>query len=213
MLQVLTNLVDGIPTTIGLTLGSLLIGALLAVPLMLARLSSSHLLRILAICLITGVRSIPPIVWLFIIFFGVGTDYIRMTPFSAALVGLGLISAAYLAEIYRGAFLSIHKGQLEAAAALNLGGFRTWIDVIGPQLFRVAIPAIATYAIGLLKDTAIASTIGVTELAFRGNQLSMATYRGFEVFSVVALLYIAISLPVAWFSRALDTRLRAKVSH
>jgi polar amino acid transport system permease protein len=87
-----------------------------------------------------------------------------------------------------------------------------WIDVIMPQLIRVALPAMATYAIGLLKDTAIASTIGVSEMTFYANQSSMATYRGLEVFSFVALLYIALSLPVAWMSRSIDARMRKKVS-
>jgi polar amino acid transport system permease protein len=79
-------------------------------------------------------------------------------------------------------------------------------------MVRVSIPSAATYAIGLLKDSAVASTIGVAELAFRGNQISLQTYRGLEVYAVVGLLYILLSLPVAALSREAEHRLRAKVS-
>ncbi|WOC14663.1 amino acid ABC transporter permease [Pseudochrobactrum sp. MP213Fo] len=212
MAEIALNIIKGLPWTIALTIIALAIGLVLGVPLMLARISKHFWLRLLAACVITFVRSIPPIVWLFVIFFGLGSGYFRIAPFPAAAIGLGLIAAAYMAEIYRGALLSIHRGQWEGAAALGIHPVRMWIDVIIPQLFRVALPAMATYAIGLLKDSAIASTIGVTELTFYANQSSMATYRGLEVFSFVALLYIALSLPVAWMSRSIDARMRKKVS-
>lgn len=212
MQDIVLNIIRGLPSTIGLTIAALSIGLVLGVPLMLARISKHFWLRLTAMALITFVRSIPPIVWLFVIFFGLGSGYLRVAPFPAAVVGLGLIASAYMAEIYRGALLSIHRGQWEGAAALGMHPFRMWVDVIMPQLIRVALPAMATYAIGLLKDTAIASTIGVSEMTFYANQSSMATYRGLEVFSFVALLYIALSLPVAWMSRSIDARMRKKVS-
>lgn len=212
MQEIMLNIIQGLPWTIALTLSALAIGLVLGVPLMLARISKYLWLRLVAASLITFVRSIPPIVWLFVIFFGLGSGYLRIAPFPAAAIGLGLIAAAYIAEIYRGALLSIHRGQWEGAAALGIHPLRIWLDVIMPQLIRVALPALATYAIGLLKDTAIASTIGVTELTFFANQSSMATYRGLEVFTFVALIYIALSLPVAWASRRIDARMRKKVS-
>lgn len=212
MQDIILNIIQGLPWTIALTLTALAIGLLLGIPVMLARISKYLWLRLVAASLITFVRSIPPIVWLFVIFFGLGSGYIRIAPFPAAAIGLGLIAAAYIAEIYRGALLSIHRGQWEGASALGMHPLRIWLDVIMPQLIRVALPALATYAIGLLKDTAIASTIGVTELTFFANQSSMATYRGLEVFSFVALIYIALSLPVAWASRRIDARMRKKVS-
>ena len=202
----------GLPATAALTALALLIGLVLGIPLMLLRISPNRWLRLLAIAIITFVRSIPPIVWLFLIFFGLGSGYIRIDPFPAAVAGMGLIAGAYMAEIYRGALLSIHVGQWEGAAALGFSRFRMWTDVLIPQLFRVALPAMATYAIGLLKDTAIASTIGVGEMTFFANQFSMSHYRGLEVFSFVALVYIALSLPMAWASRSIDRRLRMKVS-
>lgn len=135
-----------------------------------------------------------------------------ISPFNAALAGLGLIAAANMAEIYRGALASIHFGQWEASSALNLGRWSTLTDVVAPQAFRVALPSAASYLIGLMKETAVASTIGVSELAFQGNQLSQLTFRGLEVFALVGMFYILLSLPVAWLSRVADSYLQAKVA-
>lgn len=212
MAEIAAHILRGLPWTLGVTFLALMIGMVLGVPLMLARISRLAWLRLLSGSVITFVRSIPPIVWLFVIFFGLGSGYIRIQPFPAAVLGLGLIASAYMAEIYRGALLSIHAGQWEGAAALGISRTSMWLEVILPQLFRVALPALATYAIGLLKDSAIASTIGVNEMTFVANQQAMATYRGLEVFSVVAVAYIVLSLPIAWATRVIDQRMRKKVS-
>ncbi|MFJ6324700.1 MULTISPECIES: amino acid ABC transporter permease [unclassified Rhizobium] len=202
----------GLVWTAALTAGSFIIGAILAVPLLAARRSRFTLVRICAAVMIQIVRAIPPILWLFIIFFGLGMSYFPINPFAAALTGLGLIAAANMAEIYRGALSSIHHGQWEACTALDLGRWHTMKDVVAPQALRVALPSAASYLIGLMKETAVASTIGVTELAYQGNQLSQLTFRGLEVFAIVGLFYIFLSLPVAWLSRLADAHLRSKVA-
>lgn len=202
----------GLPLSIALTGLSLLFGAIVGFPLMLAAQSRFTPLRLLTVGIISFVRSVPPILWLFLIFFGLGSGLITLSAFSAAVVAFGLIAAVNMAEIYRGGMIAIHHGQYEAATALNFGTFRLYTDILIPQMVRVSIPSAATYAIGLMKDSAIASTIGVTELAFRGNQVSLQTYRGLEVYAVVGLLYILLSLPVAALSREAERRLRAKVS-
>lgn len=202
----------GLPWTVALTLGAFLAGAVLGVPLVAARQSRILPLRFLAMVFIQIVRGIPPILWLFIIFFGLGMSVFPISPFNAALAGLGLIAAANMAEIYRGALASLHFGQWEASSALNLGRWSTLTDVVAPQAFRVALPSAASYLIGLIKETAVASTIGVSELAFQGNQLSQLTFRGLEVFALVGMFYILLSLPVAWLSRVADGYLQAKVA-
>ncbi|MBP1873027.1 polar amino acid transport system permease protein [Ensifer adhaerens] len=202
----------GLPWTVALTLGAFLAGAILGIPLLAARQSRILPLRLAAMVFIQIVRGIPPILWLFIIFFGLGMSVFPISPFNAALAGLGLIAAANMAEIYRGALASIHFGQWEASSALNLGRWSTLTDVVAPQAFRVALPSAASYLIGLMKETAVASTIGVSELAFQGNQLSQLTFRGLEVFALVGMFYILLSLPVAWLSRVADGYLQAKVA-
>lgn len=205
-------ILSGLPWTVALTLGSFAIGCIMGVPLLAARQARFALIRWIAAVLIQIVRALPPILWLFIIFFGIGMGLMPINPFVAALIGLGLIASANMAEIYRGALASLHHGQWEAATALNFGTRYTLIDVVAPQAFRVALPSAASYLIGLMKETAVASTIGVADLAFRGNQVSQLTFKGIEVFALVGLFYIFLSLPVAWLSRSADSYLRAKVA-
>jgi polar amino acid transport system permease protein len=202
----------GLAWTAALTFGSFAIGAVLGVPLLSMRRNRFFLLQLLASIAIQIVRAIPPILWLFIIFFGVGIGVFPINPFAAAVAGLGLIASANMAEIYRSALNSIHHGQWEACTALDLGRWSTMRDVVAPQAFRVALPSAANYLIGLMKETAVASTIGVTELTYQGNQLSQLTFRGLQVFAVVGLFYILLSLPIAWLSRIADAHLRSKVA-
>lgn len=212
MTETFRILLQGLPVTIALTLGAFLLGAALAVPLTAMRVAGNPVLRLLAAFLIQFVRAVPPLLWLFLIFFGIGMTFVPVDPFPAALIGLTLIAAANLAEIYRGALSSIPRGQWEATTALGMGHASTLAEIIMPQVFRVALPSAATYLIGLMKETAIASTIGVSELVSRGNQVTQLTSRGLETFAAVGLLFIALSLPLAWASRRLDRALREKVA-
>lgn len=211
-LDILRSIAAGIPWTLALTLVAFVIGAVLGLPLCAMRFSRFGAVRFLGATLILTFRSIPPIVWLFFIFFGIGFGYLQISPFQAAAAGLGLITAANMAEIYRGALAAIHAGQWEAAFALNLSSRHRFLDVIGPQLLRVALPSAATYAIGLLKDSAISSTIGVNEIAFQAYHTSQRTFHSLDVYAIAGLLYILISLPMAWATRWADVRLRARVA-
>jgi polar amino acid transport system permease protein len=211
-LDILQAIAAGIPWTLALTAVAFVIGAILGQPLCAMRFSHSTAVRLLATALILTFRSIPPIVWLFLIFFGLGSGYLQISPFQAAAAGLGLITAANMAEIYRGALAAIHPGQWDAAFALNLSTRHRFLDVIGPQLLRVALPSSATYAIGLLKDSAIASTIGVSEIAFQAYHTSQRTFHALDIYAIAGLLYIVMSLPMAWLTRWADVKLRARVA-
>lgn len=212
MVDILLVLLRGVPWTLSVTLGAFCMGVVLGFPLCALRLSNLKLCRWLAAMLVLTLRSIPPIVWLFFIFFGMGGGYIVLSPFTAAVLGLGLITAAHMSEVYRGAFAAIPQGQFEAAQVLNLSPSQRFFDVLLPQLVRIAIPTSATYAIGLLKDSAVASTIGVGDVSFQAYQLSQQTFQGLGVYSVAALVYLILSVPVALFSRWLAATLKQRVA-
>ena len=212
MLGNILAILVGLPFTIALTLAAFVFGALLGLPLCAMRFSRSGLVRFAATAVILTCRAIPPIVWLFLIFFGIGSGYLSLDPFTSAVVGLGLITAANMAEIYRGALSAIHPGQWEASNVLNLSARHTFLDVIGPQLLRISLPSATTYAIGLMKDTAVASAIGVHEVAYEAYHLSQETFRGLDIYAAAGLLYIVVSLPIAWVARWTDLRLRAAVA-
>lgn len=202
----------GVPMTLLITIGSFALGAVLAVPITLAQRSRSAVVRGVTRLFVDLVRGIPPVVWLFIIYFGVSIGAFQFDSISGAIVGLGLISSAYLAEIYRGGIAAVQQGQWEAGAALGISRFDVFGRIVGPQALRVAIPASASYAISLLKDSSIASTIGVTEIVFLTTQDARSNDGGLIVYIIAAFVYLALSVPLALLSRKVDTVLRRKVS-
>lgn len=205
-------ILSGVPWTLAVTGMAMLIGIILGFPLMFLRNARNPVLSTLMIMILALVRGVPPIVWLFIVFFGIGTGPVQINPFTAAVIVFGLIAATNMAEIYRGGMIAIHAGQHEAAAALNFGRWHEFRDIVLPQMLRVALPATTTYAIGLLKDSAIASTIGVLELAYQGRYVTEMTYRGLPVLALVGAIYIVISIPIAIFARHADARMRRRVA-
>lgn len=204
---------SGVISTLGVTAGAFLLGAAVGIPICAMHVSKSKFLHGLAVTLIVVLRSVPPIVWIFLLYFGIGSGILPMGSMQAAILALGVITAANMAEIYRGALHSIHAGQWDAAHALGLPRKSEFIDVLAPQVMRVAMPSAATYAIGLLKESAIASTIGVAEIAYLANFLAKKQFNdALEIFAFAGALYILISLPIAALARVADSRLRMKVA-
>lgn len=203
----LGTILEAVPVTLGVTTACFTVGALLGLVLVTGRRSDSWALSTASRLVIDVLRGIPPIVFLFIVFFGIGSGVIRLSPFEAAVVGLGLISAAHLAEIYRGGLLAVHRGQFEASQALGLSRTTTYTRVIGPQAIRVAIPSMVTWAISLLKDSSLVSTIGVAEVLSVTSQDARASGSSLTPFVIAALVYIALGSPLALVSRYLERKL------
>jgi polar amino acid transport system permease protein len=200
----------GLPMTLLVTALAFLIGAVLGIPIMLGLCSPWKPLRLAIRFVVDLIRGIPPIVWLFLIYFGVHIGSIRFDSLTAAVVGLGIIASAYLAEIYRGGFATVPRGQSEAAAALGLGARTTFGRILAPQALRTALPSITTYLLSLLKDSSIASTIGVADMVFAANMFARQNpaTAGILPFFIAAAVYLIVSVPVAIMARRLDTRLR-----
>ncbi len=208
----LQAVLTGIPLTIGVTIVALAIGTLVAIPLLAGSLSGNRVLWAISRIVIDLLRGVPIVVWLFIFYYGVSLGSAKLSAFGAAVLGLGLVSGAYLAEIFRGAVSSVALGQFEAGRALGMTSRGLWADVIAPQAWRVALPGYTTYAIGLLKDSSIASTIGVAEMVFQAGNYARTSGEGIAVFLVAAAVYIIVSVPVGIASRAVDQRMSAVVA-
>lgn len=209
--QLLSSIVQGVGLTLYVTGAALVFGGLIGLVLVAAARSPITIIRTIATVYINVVRVIPPITWLFLIYFGLPQYALRLSTIQAAIIGFSIIASAFMAEIYRSGLLSIPDGQREAAHALGLSTVTTVGHIITPQAFRVALPAIATYGIGLLKDSALASTIGVREITYYAQQSAKQTHEGLLSFVVAGALYIVISLAVALVSRRVDLRLRRKI--
>ncbi len=179
------------------------VGLLLA----LAKLSTSRPLRAFATGYIELVRGIPALTLLFVIYFGLPGIGILFDSFTAAVIGLGLNGAAYLAEVFRAGIQAIHRGQMEAALSIGLTPLGAMRRVILPQAFRITLPPVANYAIGLLKDTSVASIIAAPELMLRARDLASSEFLPMHLFLLAALMYFAMSYPISLVVRRLEARL------
>jgi polar amino acid transport system permease protein len=202
---------QGIVNTLVITFGAFAIGALLGLPLALARSSRWRPLRLLSISSIELLRGIPPIAWLFIAYYGLAQFEVRIESIVAAIGGLGVVSAAYLAEIYRAGLRAVPDGQWEAGRAVGLTEREMYRNVIAPQALVTVFPPAATYAIGLLKDSAIASVIGAREITALALGEQQQSFEGLSVFLAAALIYLAISVPLGGISRWVDALLTRRL--
>lgn len=190
-------------------LGSLVLGTLVAI----FRVAPVRPLRWIGGAYVEIFRNTPLLVQLFFLYFA--TPYIgiylgtRETfAFNAALLGLALYHAAYVAEVVRGGLLGIDKGQIEAARSLGLSYLQALRYIQLPQTFRSVIPPLGNVSIALVKNTSLAATIGVADLLYAGEIVESRTFRAEEAFVAVALLYLVLTVPlgigVNWLERRLQ---------
>ena len=157
------------------------------------------------------VRSTPLVLQIFFVFY-VGPQFgIRLSPWTAGMIAIGLHYAAYLSEVYRGGLESVPRGQWEAAKSLNLSTGRTYFRVILPQALPPSLAGMGNYLVGIFKDTPMLSVIGVAELMHTANAIGSETYRFLEPFTLVGVIFLLISLPTAAAIRLFETWVRRKL--
>jgi polar amino acid transport system permease protein len=155
---------------------------------------------------ITVVRGIPIIVQLFFIYFVLPDWGLDLPPFLAGAIGLGLAYSVYQAENIRGGIGAVDKGLIEAGEALGMNRIVLWRRVMLPLGLRHALPAMGNSMVMLLKDTSIASTITIAELTREGQLLAISTFKNGSVYALIALLYLAASLPLSALVRTLERK-------
>lgn len=211
ILELFGAMLAGLGDTLLLTASALVIGLVLAVPISAGRMSKNIFVRTLATAYIEIARGIPPIAWLFLIFFGLTQFGTRMSNLQAAIIGLGLIASAYLAEIYRSSMSAVPAGQHEAGRALALSHRTTFLSVMLPQAIVTGLPQGVAYAIGLLKDSAIAAVIGVSGVTTIALSLSRRSLDALTIFIVCGLVYMIVSVPTSMFGRWASAKLASKL--
>jgi polar amino acid transport system permease protein len=190
-------LLEGALVTLGLTAATLLLGLVLGLVLVLMRGSRWRVLRGIARFHVWLFRGTPLLVQLIIIYTGLPQlGLVRFTVLQSALLGLVLNEAAYLSEILRAGIQSVPRSQHDAAQALGLNRWKTFVLVTAPQALRVIVPALGNSVNGLLKTTSIVSVISVEELLRRGQILMQQRFEVLEVFVCVAIIYLAMT--TAW---------------
>ncbi len=184
--QDINLLFKGAYYTMIITLVSMSFGLIIGLFVALARLTGNFMLVKLAKAYVSIIRGTPVLVQIFIIYFGLPDVGIILPPLIAAFISLSINIGAYLSETFRGAILSIPKGQMEAAMSIGMTNFQAMRRIILPQAVRVAIPPMGNTFIGMLKETSLVSIITVTEL-LRASQLLISKHL------VVMPFYIAIA--------------------
>jgi polar amino acid transport system permease protein len=204
--EFLPILMSGVALTIIVTVGSLLLSTALGLIWALMRVSGIGIFTGFSAGLINVIRGIPIIVLLFYLYFVMPELGLTLTALQAAILGLGIAYSAYQAENFRAGIEAIDKGQIEAAQAIGMGWWQTMRRVVLPQAVKIVLPPYGNIMIMMLKDSSQASTITVAELALQGKLIASSTFKNTSVFTLVALMYLTMSIPLILLVRHFEKR-------
>ena len=230
-------LMTGFYTTLRLSFWGIILATVFGLVTGIAKTCNILFLRWLATTYVETMRNLPPLVIIFIVYFFIGDQLLApleidewayslsprgqeivefcfakpgyLTAFFAALMTLAIFEGAYITEIVRAGIESIDKGQWEASHALGLTWYQQMRHVILPQTFQRIMPPMAGQFISLIKDSSIVSVISIQELTFQGIELMTSTLRTIEIWLVVTVMYLALTLPCSLLVERLENRLRA----
>lgn len=193
MIPYIPIFLKGAWVTIQLSVLSLSLGLLLGIIGGLSRVSNNIVLQRLSFLYIWVFRGTPLLVQLFILYFGLPQIGIRLEPMEAAVLGVGLNTGAYATEIVRSGIRAVDKGQEEAALAMGMSRALVMYRVVGPQAVKIIIPPMVNQFIMTIKNSSMVSLLTITELFRTGETVIVSTFRSFEVYTIIALLYLIIN--------------------
>lgn len=208
ILSIVPDLVNGLWVTLQISVVSFALGIVLAAILAPLRIFAPEPVPLIVRGYVEAFRGTPLLVQLLLIYFGLPSLGVKLDAYSACILAIGLNSAAYQAEIFRGAMKSIPETQFLAAESLGFSQGQTYRYVVLPQALRVAAPALANELITLVKESSLASVIGVVELTRRGEYLVAYTFRALEVYVAVALVYLVVCTLASQVVKQLESRFR-----
>ena len=218
----LVSLLEGAWLTLQVAVLSLVLALLLGLVGASAKLSRIALLRIPALAYTTVVRGIPDLVMMLLVFYGgqigineitdrLGWDYVDVNPFAAGVATLGFIFGAYFTETFRGAFLAVPAGQLEAGYAYGMTRWQVFRRILFPQMLRHALTGLGNNWQVMQKSTALVSIIGLSDLTWLADQAGRSTHQPFLFYAVVCVFYLAMTAASSVFFRHLERRFNVGV--
>jgi polar amino acid transport system permease protein len=197
ILEYYPTLLRGLYNTLLICASSLILGLLLGMPVCMLRMSGNSVARFIGKSYINIVRGTPFLVQVYLLYY-VGPLYgLTLSAFVCGVITLTIFGSAYFSEIYRAGVESVPKGHLEAASSLGMSRYQTFIRITFPQMMALIIPMLTNQLVGLVKESAILSTVTVHELTFAGTRIIGETFRYFEVYIVLALLYWVLNTLLA----------------
>ncbi len=212
------SILQGAVLTVGVSLAALLVSIVLGLLGAVAKLSGRPPLVAVATVYTTLVRGVPELVLMLLVFYGgtIGLNNlleamgsstsIDINPFVAGVLTIGFIYGAYMTETFRGAILSIPKGQMEAAWAFGMGPTQTFLRITLPQMVRYALPGFTNNWLVLIKATALVSLIGLQEMTYLSKQASAATREPFAFFLFAAALFLIYTSASLWVLKRINAR-------
>ncbi|WP_243428250.1 amino acid ABC transporter permease [Clostridium rhizosphaerae] len=199
-------LIKGSITTIELTTITIVLGTALALLIAFTKISRNVFLNSFGSLYTWLFRGTPLLVQLFLIYYGLPQFGLRLDPFPAAVIGLTLNIAAYIAEVIRASIESIEKAQWEAAYTMGLGFWKTVFLIILPQSMKRMIPPLTNEFIALLKDTSLVSTIAMVDLMRTAQQISSTTFKPMEILLGAAILYLMMTSVFTIIFKVMETK-------
>ncbi|RDU24433.1 amino acid ABC transporter permease [Anaerosacchariphilus polymeriproducens] len=204
----LPNFLPGIIATLLLSILSIVGGTLIGILVNLMKMAKVRPLVLLADIYVVIVRGTPLLLQLFFMFYCLPRMGINLDRFTSAVLGLSFHNGAYISEIFRGAILSIPKGQSEAAKAIGMTKLQSFRHVIFPQAFKNAVPALGNQFLLAIKDSSLASVITITETMMLARQLATATFSIFPIYFDAACIYMVLTYTLSFLLKKLEKRLR-----
>jgi polar amino acid transport system permease protein len=206
--QFLPLLLAASVVTVKVSLLALIVSSGLGLILALLKLSPNRALSYPAGALINIIRGLPILIVLFYMYFVLPELGIDLSAFEAGVLGLGVGYAGYQAEIFRAGIQAVDQGQVEAAKAIGMKSGMTMRRVLLPQALRISLPPYANTFTMILKDSSLVSTITVAEMTHAGQLIASSTFQNMTVYTLTALLYLAMSLPLLFLVSWLELRMR-----
>lgn len=186
-------LLEGCVVTLQISFFALVLGMIFGIAGALCRISANRALNSLAFMYVWVIRGTPVMVQLFILYFGLPQLGIKLPSMVAGVLGLAINTGAYVTEIIRAGIQAVDKGQMEAALSVGMSFRQAMVRIIGPQATKICIPPLVNQFIMTLKNSSIASLVTITELFRTGEQIIYTTFRSFEVYMAVAVLYLMMN--------------------
>lgn len=209
-LAALPSLLRGAKVTALLALVSIGFGAAIGVIGGVCRISSNPFLSYGALVYVTVMRGVPLLVTLMFLYYGLPSAGILLEPFTVAIIALSAVNGAYVTEIVRAGIQSIDPGQMRAARSLGMSYSQAMRRIILPQAIRRVLPPITNESLTLVKNTALVSTITISDLLRSGLEVMTWKANTFSPFAGVALIYLLMTLPLVWLNSVLEKRYRMR---
>jgi len=207
MISFLPPLLQGAWVTITVSLVAYALALIVGLVFGIARMSRFWPINAVATVYVQFIRGTPLLLQLFFIYYVLPYGGVILSPFASGVSGLTINYSAYMAEVFRSGVQAIPKGQWEAGLSLGMSRRLLMRRIILPQAIRIVIPAIGNFFVSIFKDSALVSVITMRDLMFSGQLLASATFKHFEIFALVGLIYFIISYPTAKLVDYIEARL------